>query len=177
MQACGGNNGPVDLVTRDELKGRAICQREGAIGATDFVGILIGEQIRIGSGDGETRGAAFESLGHAVVEPLGGAVEARVGSVMIAQQRGLVVGEERGDERGAGAISLLCDAARQGQRVDGRGHHELLSGLEAEADIHRDGCELIQALGLRAGFRGGCGGWHCLFVLRNSIVRGRPEIL
>jgi hypothetical protein len=48
-------------VARDELEGRAIGLREGAIGAADFIGIFIGEQVRVGSGDGEAGSAALKA--------------------------------------------------------------------------------------------------------------------
>ena len=95
---------------------------------------------------------------------------------MIAQQRRLIVGEERGDERCAGAIGVLGDAAGQRQRVDGGGHHQLLSGLEAKADVDGDGGELIEIFGVGAGFRGSCGGRHRLSVLQDFVRRGGAQI-
>ncbi len=87
----GANDGPVDFMARDQLERAAISLRESAIGAANFIGILVRKQAGIGARNREARCAAFEGFGHSVVEPLGGAVEARIGRVMIAQQGGLIV--------------------------------------------------------------------------------------
>ena len=113
------NDGPVDLVARDELERRRDRPaRRARLARPTLSGSSFESRLGLRAGNGQTRGAALEGFGHAVVEPLGGVVEARVGRVMVAQQRGLIVARERGDERSAGAISLLGDAARQGQRVN-----------------------------------------------------------
>jgi hypothetical protein len=63
---------------------------------------------------------------------------------MIAHESGFVVGIEGGDERSAGAISLLGDAAGERQGVERGGHEEFLAGLETEANANCDFSKLIE---------------------------------
>src|SRR5580692_3703754 len=141
-----GDDGPVDLVTRDEFERGTVGGREGAVGAADLVWIFIGEQRWIGPSNSKARRAAFEGGADAVVEPFGGVVEAGVGREAITQQRSIFVGVERGDEGRAGAVGVLGDAARERNGVERGRHEKLLPSLEAEADLHGDFSELVELL-------------------------------
>jgi hypothetical protein len=57
---------------------------------------------------------------------------------MVAHESGFVVGVKGSDERSAGAISLLGDAAGKRQGIERGGHQQFLAGLETEADANCD---------------------------------------
>ena len=134
------------------------------VGPSHFGRILVRKQQRIGPRDGQPRRAAFEGRAHSVVQPAGGPVEGRIGCETVAHQGRFVVGIQGRHEGCAGAVRLLGDAARQRHRLERRGHHQFLPGVEAKSNFDRYPCQLIELL-----FKSKC--------LRNSrhhavIVRG-----
>ncbi len=130
-----GYDGPVDRVACNQFHGRTVRFRNGAIRPAHLLRIFLGEQRGIIAGDRQSRRAAPERLGQAIVEPGGSGVEAGVLAVAIAQQRRLLVRKQRGDEGGSRFIGVLGDAARQGKRVERGGHHQLLSRRKSESGM------------------------------------------
>ena len=80
-------------------------------------------------------------------------VERRVRRVGEAGEGRLLVREQRRDEAGAGAVGVLRDAPHQRHGGERRGQHDLLPGLEAEADGDGDLRQPVQPG--RVGGRGG----------------------
>ena len=128
----------------DQLERGTVGLRDSAVGAADFGRVFVGEQGGVPAGDGQTRSAVFEGCAHAVVEPVGSAVEADIGGEAVAHQGGFVVGVERGDERCAGSVGLLGDAAGKRQHIERSRHDQLLAFFEPEADADGYFGETIQ---------------------------------
>ena len=133
-----GDDVPVDVEARDLLQRRLVGDRVGLVGARHLRRVLLGEQHRIVAGDRKPRRVSGEGLGHALVEPARGTVEALVAAVAVAGERQFLVGEERRHQTGAGPVGVLGDAADQRQGCDRRGHHQVLSRLQLQADAHGD---------------------------------------
>ncbi len=139
-----GEDGPVDGVAGDELHGRLVGLGGGDVHAGDSGGILAGEQGRIGAGEGEPGGSAFEGGGDAVSHPLRGVVEGGVLSIVVAGENGFVVGVDGRNEQGSGLVGMLGDAANKRHHVERGGDEKFLAGLEIEADVHGDSGEAIE---------------------------------
>ena len=146
---CGsgaGYDGPVDLVARNQFERRAVCFRDRAVYPADFFRILLREQGRIIAGDCQSRRATPVRLSHAFIEPRCGGIEARVPTVTKAKQRRLLVSKQRGDKGGAGFVGMLRDAARQRDRIQRGGHHQLLAGREPQPGADRDFGQTVEVL-------------------------------
>ena len=111
-----------------------------------FSGSSLRKQGRIAAGDREPRRAAPVRLRHAFIEPGRGGVEAGVRAVAKAKQRRFLVSKQRGDKRGARFISVLRDAARQRDRIQRGGHHQLLAGRESQSGADRDFGQAVEIL-------------------------------
>ena len=76
---------------------------------------------------------------------------------------------KRGHKRGARFIGVLGDAPRQRNRVERRGHHQLLPGCKSQPGVDRDFGEAVEIF---LEFR-------CLrkLPLRKAVVEFMPHII
>jgi hypothetical protein len=163
-----GDDAPIDLVAHDQFQGGTVGHGVGAVRAAHFFRVLAREQGRIAAGDRQACGTVAECLRHAFVKPGRGGVKAGVGAMAETQQRGFLVGIEHGDQRSARFVGMLGDAPRQRDRIERRGHYQLLAGRESESAVDGDLGQAVEFF-LEVG---------CLVVLRfagccSGCVHGR----
>ncbi len=143
-----GEDRPVDVEAGDLFQCRLVSHGVGLVGARHLVRILLGQQHRVFTVDAQAGCIVAEGLGHAFVEPAGGAIEADVLTFAVARQGQFLVGVEGGHQSGAGLVSLFGHLARQRRGGDRRRHDQILSGLQAEPDLHRHFSEFFQLCGV-----------------------------